>query len=284
MRIADHTRVYQARQQHKRHRHAPFSPIEPSSGRHDDRAEPRPSAARRCTMGPAGTLAPARRARHTVPTMVRRRRRSDRALPTSTLAPRTHVRRSTAHGAPPPRAPRAHRARPSRHLPRRPLPHRRHHPQLAPSRRPARRSRRTRRGRLAWIWRAGAPGGTERWGGIIGGGGVARRCEVRLEGVAWGGREGNIEGLRWRGYGESGVRPSIRPSIVRRLHFRYFLLSFWSPSRGAHCAVHAFCTTYFYTFFLSFCLPNDLTRLYYSIELPYCIILPLAVSSVGTFI
>jgi len=77
---------------------------------------------------------------------------------------------------------------------------------------------------------------------------VARRREVRLEGVAWGGREGIIEGLRSRAYhGERGVRSFIHPSI-QRLDFnsyRYFVCFLWSESRGAR--MHT--TTSLYTFF-----------------------------------
>jgi hypothetical protein len=102
--------------------------------RHHPRNVPRRVRVRitieRSPMPPTGTLALAHphHACHPVPTMVRCCWHSNHALPTSTLAPRMLIRMYAG----PPRTPlhrrtrRAPRARPSRHLPRRPLPHHGH--------------------------------------------------------------------------------------------------------------------------------------------------------------
>ena len=55
---------------------------------------------------------------------------------------------------------------------------------------------------------------------------------------------GSSEGLRWRGCDEGGVR------LCPQFRLGTFLFVLWSPSRSAHCAVHAY-HTLLYIFLLS---------------------------------
>lgn len=90
-----------------------------------------------------------------------------------------------------------------------------------------------------------------------------------MEGVAWGGRKGNIESLRWRGCGERGVM-SITHHLSSHRPAPSFQLQLLpgTPFCGVRVAVRSACGrcgvcihTCFYT-----CLSSQrLTRLYYSV-------------------
>jgi len=133
-------------------------------------------------------------ARDLLPTMVRRRGRRSRAPPALPRAAGTHVRRAMAHTTTPPRAPCAHRPRPHRDIPRRRRPRSCSPALVAASRCVRGRARCARGGRLARLRGAGeGERGAAGWRGSKCGrcgrkGRVARRCTVRLEGVARGGR------------------------------------------------------------------------------------------------
>ncbi len=89
--------------------------------------------------------------RRVLRTVVHRRRRDDRAVPSRADAACASVRAAAAHAAPPSRASRTHRTPARLHLRRGTLPRGRRAPRMAAPRGARRRSGRTCRSGLVWV-------------------------------------------------------------------------------------------------------------------------------------